>query len=122
MMRCHSSTVISATGLEHADAGVVDQDVEAAEVRHGLGERRLDLGVIPNAGRDREHARTRGVGAQLGRGGVEACLVRRGDRHRGALREQRARGGEADPARAAGDERNLASEWTHRPLEYSTES
>ena len=36
-----------------ADAGIVDEDVEATEARDGCGDRPLDLGVAPNVGAKR---------------------------------------------------------------------
>ena len=43
-------------------------------------------------------------------GRIQMLLRRAGDRHVGSLRAKLARDGETDPARAAGDERNLSTE------------
>jgi len=79
---------------------------EAAEALHGGGDCALHRATIGDVGGDRERA----VVVQL-RGGL-ACgvLVEVDDRDRRATREQRAGGGEADPARGAGDQRDLAAE------------
>ena len=62
---------------EHADASVVDQDVEAAEVRDRLGDRDLGLRVGADVGGNRQHAAARGLGAELAGGGVEPRLIGR---------------------------------------------
>ena len=45
MTSAHCSGVMSATSREDADAGVVDEDVEAAEARHRRGDGMLDVRV-----------------------------------------------------------------------------
>ena len=83
-------------------------------MRDRLGNRDLDLRVAADIGRNRQHPAARSLGAELAGRRVEPPLIGRRDRDRRALREQRPRSREADPARAAGDERDLAGKWTHR--------
>ncbi len=85
------------------DAGVVDQDVEAAH--RGLGRRhqRLDRILVGQVRRDHVDAL-----AELARQRVERRAARARERDRRALGVQRARDGAADAAGRAGDERLAA--------------
>ena len=86
------------------DAGVGDHHVEAAEALDGLRHGALYRAAVGDVG---GHADRAGV-VQLGGRAGGGLLVEVGYRHRGAPGDQRAGGGKADPASAAGDEGDLA--------------
>ena len=94
-------------------AGVVDHDVEAAEMRHGLIEGRLHCGFLAHV--DGERERVAAGLFDLGRGGVDGAfeLGMRldglgGNGDIGAVGGGFERDREPDAARAAGDEQGLA--------------
>ena len=97
--------------LDHrleTDAGVGDADVEAAEEPLRLGDDALDLRRVGDvAGETRDG---RAPAAELGGGRLRALRVAAADHEARALACQGAGDGEADPARAAGDQRHLAGE------------
>jgi hypothetical protein len=90
-----------AHGAEQADAGVVDERIEAAEARHGRAERSGHVGGHSDVGAQREDA-AGCLAFEIGRCGAQAVVRRAGDRHRGAARRERPGGSEPDAARAAG--------------------
>ena len=85
------------------DAGVRDRDVEAAEALHDLGDGALEHRPVGDVAADRHRPRPDRVA-----GGLRIVEVEVEDRHRGAARVQELRGLESDPARRAGDQRDLA--------------
>ena len=50
--RSQSRTVVSSSGLRDRQAGVVDDEVDAAEGEHGLPERVGDLVLVGHVGGD----------------------------------------------------------------------
>jgi hypothetical protein len=100
-----SATILVDRGVEDRaqqhHAGVVDDDVDAAELARGALDGRLRLLAVGDVGLDRQPA---DVGGQR----VEAVLAPRDPRHRRALRGERARRRLADPAARARDERGRA--------------
>ena len=88
---------------DHADAGIVDEQMDLAEPRLGL----IGGGRVSVAVGDVELQRQHRADAKLGRGLVEMILPDVGDHdvHAGLL--QRLGDAEADAGGAAGDERGL---------------
>ena len=87
---------------EVEDAGVVDQDVEAAEMRYGGGDRRVDRSLFGDVELDPEGVRPEGGGDGLG-----ARFVQVGDDDLRAFLHVALRDGLADAARGAGDDCNF---------------
>ncbi len=92
--------VVVGHGALGADAGVVDQHVEPAELAHDLLDRRADRGVVGDVGAHAEHAvgHAGGVEVECGHGG--AALAQDPDDRR------------ADARGAAGDGRDQAVQVT----------
>src|SRR5690606_19443362 len=88
-------------GAGGADARVVDEDVQAAEVFAGLAHGRAHRGVVPHVG---------GVGADAV-AGLAGPQVQHGDA--GAFGGEQAGGGQADARAAAGDEGGESHEPAH---------
>ena len=96
-------------------AGIVHQNVDAAERLDGLGDEVADRVRAGDVGDDADHARA--VLSKDRDGGVEARRIARADRDRAAFVQQRLRNGLADSARRTGDDCNLASQVeVHFPL------
>jgi hypothetical protein len=87
------------------DAGIGEDDVDLAETRDAGRDGRLDRRGVGAVGLHGER-----LAAEFGLCRVERLLVAPGDDHLGALGEEELRGGEADAAGAARDERRLALE------------
>ena len=85
------------------DAGVGDDDVEAAEALDRLGDGRHDRPVVGDVGGDPDRPLADPLGRLARLLGVEVD-----DRDRGAAQVHLARRLEADPARGAGDQRHLS--------------
>ncbi len=86
-------------------ADVVDQDVETAERLDGAADDELDArrgGYVRLHGGD--HARPFRGGFDLERGIGELLATARAEHHAAALRDERPRAGEAEPAARAGDD------------------
>ena len=80
--RSQSCSVVSSSGLEMRQAGVVDDQVDPAEGEHGRAERRGHRVLVGHVGGDRR----RHVGAaDLGGGGLRLLQVEVGDDDAGAL-------------------------------------
>ena len=106
-MRCHSSRRHVAHLFEAALAGVVDQDVESAELAIHGGEERAgvfdpaDIGYGAEDSAEALHFRN---------GSIDGCLRASADGDGGAIVQQAFGDGAADAAGAAGDDRILALE------------
>ena len=87
------------------DAGVVDEDVEVAELRLDPLDERLRLGRVADVRADGDTADL--GGDRLSASSLPGAVV---DRDLRAAARQLAGDGRADPARAPGDERDLALE------------
>ena len=87
---------------EIEDAGVVDQDVEAAEMRHSGGDGRVDRLLLRDVELDAE-----GVRPEFGREGLRALLVQVRDDDLRAFLDVALRNRLADAARRAGDDGDL---------------
>jgi hypothetical protein len=97
--------------------GVVDENVDAAELlRDGLDEA-ADLGLVGHVAG--VHANAFG-GAQAVGGGLQLRLVAAGDRHRGPLREHRPCRRQPDAAAPACDEDRFAVQPPHGSLRRSS--
>ena len=83
--------------LEYTNAGVVDQDVQAAELRHGSGHQRFHIGILAHVGLNGEHAAAM-LRFETGGGGVKMTFARSADRDRGAVLQQRFCNRQADAA------------------------
>src|ERR1043166_3627147 len=94
------------------EPGVVDQDVDAPELRERVGERRVHR-LAPGDVRG-ERLRVPAAVADRLRRGLGPLAVSREDRHRGAARGERARDREPDPGGPAGDERRLLLQLARR--------
>jgi hypothetical protein len=70
-----------------ADAGVVEQDVELAELAHGAGDQGLDVGLVGDVGALEDRAGAAGGG--LGGDGLAALGVEVGQDDIGALAANR---------------------------------
>lgn len=88
-------------GAPGPDAGVVDQDVEAAQVVDGRGHRRAHGGVVGD------------VGAVSGERLVDRRRVEVEDGHHGATVREQVGGGPADAGGAAGHQGRQALEFAH---------
>jgi len=88
--------------------GAVDQDVEAAQLRHDGGNRVVDRRGIPHVGRHRD--RTNAEGAQFGRRRLEMFDLAAGDRDVAAVGRERERNPAADAGAAAGNQRDAILE------------
>jgi len=99
-----------------AVAGVVHQEVDAAEMRQGAPAGLLGLLALGNVAG--QHERLAGARSDLRRQGLELRFAPRHERHPGALTSQAQRQGPADPAGGARDERRqppIAGEFRHAP-------
>jgi hypothetical protein len=91
---------------ERADAGVVDEKVEAAEARHSRLDRPLHLVVAPHVRLQRlDTARPGRFNLRPRCGEVRGAAARDSNLH--SLGRQRTRNGQADAARSAGDQRHF---------------
>src|SRR6185436_6174330 len=88
--------------------GVVDQDVDAPEGRHGALDQRLDLRGLAGVAGD-GHGGAAGGGDALG-DLLQALDLARGQHHARALRGEADGDGLADAAAGAGDDGGLAVE------------
>ena len=109
---CHCSSVRSSSGRAgRADAGVVEQHVEAPERRAGRREQRAHRSRVGHVGGDRQRLPAADHGL------VDRLLQRRRpatrERDAVAVAQQRQRGRLADAGAGAGDQRDLGS-GTHR--------
>jgi hypothetical protein len=84
------------------DAGIVDQNVVAAEGCDGLGNRLLPLSVVGDV--ELDEARRDVFLRDGGCAGAAGLLQDVGDHDRGAGSRQRLRDGRADPSGTAGDQ------------------
>ncbi len=91
-----------------AEAGVVEQHVDAAEAIRRLGHHGGDVLLLGDI-RPQEG----GGRAQLGRQRVALGLIEIGDQHLGALLDEATNGAGADAARATRDRGDLALESVH---------
>ena len=97
---------------EHADTGVVDQDVQSAEPRNRGGNRAFDSVVRSNVGLQRLDGTGSGrFDRGRGRGQLSSTPARDGDMH--ALGDEGAGNRQSDAARSAGDDRDLAGQLFH---------
>ena len=94
--------------LADVDAGVVDEDVDAAEIAGDALGHGGDGGLVGDVGGDGD--RLGAASRQLGDRGVRLRLVAADDRDRGAGFGQSAGHAEPDAAIAAGDDGDLAAE------------
>ena len=92
-------------------AGEVDEEVDAAEARGRRGGELLELRVVADVGGGEQHRV-----AELVHQPAAAVLVDVGDRDARARGDEGAHDRGPDQGRAAGDDRRLALEPTHRPL------
>jgi len=90
------------------DAGVVDQNVELAELRFRLGHRGFDLAGDAIVGLERQ--RVDAVTFELGHGAVELIRLKIGDRHFGAAAAEYARMRQPKAGAAAGNQNRIAVE------------
>ena len=94
--------------LADVDAGVVDEDVDAAELAADARGHGIDGGLVGDVG---DHGDRLGAAAfELGDRGERFCFVAPDDRDRGAGFRQSAGHAEPDAAIAAGDDGDLAAE------------
>ena len=96
----------STIGLTILNAGVADQNVDAAEFLHCVGDASLDRGFVDDVHRDCE--RVRSLGFDLARGGFGGAEIEIGDHRDAALRGEAERDVLADAAGGAGDKRDLS--------------
>src|SRR5581483_6300084 len=94
-------------------SGVVDQDVDRPKAALRLGDRRAHAGELGDVDRDGDRAP-----ADLGRRGGGAARVEVGQRDLASFLRQALGDRPADPARGAGDERDLAAESAHDVSPY----
>ncbi len=101
--------LLDLAGGRHAagNRGVVDQDVDAAQLAHGRGHQGVHRGVIASVDGHGDDA-SAGVARQLGRSGLERFGAARGDDHLDALLGQLPGDGLADAAASTGDDGALA--------------
>ena len=95
MLSKNASSISSMMGVHAADAGVVDQDIDAAERLVGGRNRGLHLGDDPVVGLQAQRLDL--LALELRLGGVEIVLLEVGDRHLRAARGQHARMRQAQP-------------------------
>jgi hypothetical protein len=117
--------VRAAQALEQADPGIVAQDVDRAELRLAASAAACHAARSSLFGSDThrgpvghvEDDAVQAVGrTELGPRQLEVLGQQIGDRHLHPARLERARHAEPDAAAAAGDERGLAGELTHRSI------
>jgi hypothetical protein len=99
-------------GLVGTDRRVVDEDVDAAELRHRLGDHRIDLILPGNVGDDGDRLDTAGPSLLCDRIGLRLVGPRVDDdvrAFRGQLQDRRA----PDVAARAGHQGHLAFELAH---------
>ena len=104
-----SSVHVGERRVQRGDAGVVDEDVDAPELLVGGVDEPLEVvpaSDVARARRARGRRRPRSSAA-TSRAGVRLAA---GDDEVGAGRRERARDRQAEPARAAGDERDAAGQ------------
>ena len=92
---------------EHADGGVVDEDVESAESGGGRVDGARRIARLLEVGADRDDPAPTCGGL---RRGLERRLIASGNRNVRTGRRQRTGDGQADPPRPAGDKRDFACE------------
>jgi hypothetical protein len=88
-------------------AGVVDEDVEPAELVHRLGDDRVAMGFLAKVAGYRDRAAALGLDDAPGLGGV-VMLAQIGNGDVGALAREQGGDRAADAAVGAGDDRDLA--------------
>ena len=105
MSSCMSRRLVSISrdGRADADAGVVDEHVEAAVALAVRGDDLLDLGLIGDVGGDGVHVEP--VGGEPGDGGLELLGPPRGHRDAVALLAEHPGDRQPDPAGCSGDDR-----------------
>ena len=96
----------------HADARVVDQDVEPSEMFDREPDRRVDVVFIRGVGPNEPCLTDSGSLQPLERLRPQ-CLVAAGHDDRGTLREESLRDREPDPRGSSGHERSLAVQTSH---------
>ena len=107
-----ASVVVDRPVVGEHHAGVVVEDVQAAETFDGGRDHRARVVLVRDVG---VHVGGLAAGGRdLGGGGLAGVVRDVGQHHAGALRGEELRGDHAHAARAAGDERDLALEPTHR--------
>ncbi len=99
-------------------AGVVDQDVDAAEARDALGDRGSNHCLVANVARHRQRVAAGGLdrsGRGMDRSGQARIRFSRlgGDDHVGAVARRAQRDRKADATRRAGDEQRPARKCAH---------
>ncbi len=97
-------------GGRGGEARIGDEDVEAAEFDHGMGEAGNDLLFPGDVDVDRPHHVGAEGARELGHGAVERGLVDVGEDDAGAFAQEPDGRRLADAAGAAGDERDLAGQ------------
>ncbi len=96
---------------EPSDAGVVDENIDAALPPRGLVDERLHGKMVAHVGRKGQHARaSRRDAAELGFGFLEMIFLDAADRDVRALLKERRRNRAPDAARAARDDGDLTFE------------
>ena len=107
-------------GARRVDAGIVDEDVDAAELVLGLGE---ELGDVRGLRHIRLHGHRRSTGGlDLRHQSLRRiCAFRVIDDDLGAVRRQPRRDPRPDPLRGAGDHRDLTAEIAHVMCPYYTD-
>ena len=108
-LRFQSASVVSSIGGAGGDAGVRDDDVDAAVALHRRAERAGDVGLARDVALDGEAG-----GAEIGDRGLGALAVEVEGDHGCAERRERVDDGPADPTRGSRDERDLALQLARR--------
>ena len=105
MTRCHSSTVMSATGVNTPTPALLIRMSRPPNCDDGLRDGALDVRVLTNVS-----ANAQDVLAERRNRGVDVALISACDRHRCATRRKRSRRGQSDPSRATSNECNFSCE------------
>ena len=105
--------IVGAERREAAEAGVVDQDVEAAEVSGDLRDDAFDLGVIEDV--ESPSVRSPACGRDFLDDARDSRLIDIGDRDQRAFLCEQVSGRAAHPAGGAGDEHRAS---LHRTIEF----
>jgi hypothetical protein len=91
--------------------GIVDQNIQAAELRYRQLDGRLDIRLAGHVGLDKQGARSQRLQLLLHR--LAAGLVELGDQHRGTRLGKTQRHSSSDTTAGAGDQRHLLLQQLH---------